>query len=70
MLLTCNHCSFPYYTFFAFSITDNNIYMEIFFLMRTTVIEQLKELAKEDDKIALITGDSGYSVVETFIEKY
>ncbi len=38
--------------------------------MRTTVIEQLKELAKEDDKIALITGDSGYSVVETFIEKY
>ncbi|NBH14487.1 transketolase [Lachnospiraceae bacterium] len=38
--------------------------------MRTTVIERLKELAKQDDRIALITGDSGYSVVETFIEKY
>lgn len=38
--------------------------------MRTTIINRLKELAEKDDKIALITGDSGYSVVEPFIEKY
>ena len=38
--------------------------------MRTTIIGRLKELAEQDDKIALITGDSGYSVVEPFIEKY
>lgn len=38
--------------------------------MRTTIIERLRELAKQDDRIALITGDSGYSVVEPFIEKY
>jgi len=38
--------------------------------MRTTIIARLKELAEEDESIALITGDSGYSVVEPFIEKY
>lgn len=38
--------------------------------MRTTIISRLKELAEKDDKIALITGDSGYSVVEPFIENY
>lgn len=38
--------------------------------MRTAVIGRLKELAEQDDKIALITGDSGYNVVEPFIEKY
>ena len=38
--------------------------------MRTAIIKRLGELAQLDDKIALITGDSGYSVVEPFIEKY
>lgn len=38
--------------------------------MRTAIIGRLKELAEQDDKIALVTGDSGYSVVEPFIEKY
>lgn len=38
--------------------------------MRTAIIGRLKELAERDDRIALVTGDSGYSVVEPFIEKY
>lgn len=38
--------------------------------MRTAIIGRLKELAEQDEKIALVTGDSGYSVVEPFIEKY
>lgn len=38
--------------------------------MRSAVIGRLKKLAEQDDRIALITGDSGYSVVEPFIEKY
>lgn len=38
--------------------------------MRTTVIERLREIAEHDERIALITGDSGFHVVEPFIEKY
>ena len=38
--------------------------------MRSAVIGRLKKLAEQDDRIALITGDSGYNVVEPFIEKY
>ncbi|WP_018668071.1 transketolase family protein [Bacteroides gallinarum] len=38
--------------------------------MRTAFIKQLVEEAGTNDKIFLIVGDLGYSVVETFAEKY
>lgn len=38
--------------------------------MRTAFIKQLVEEAATNDKIFLIVGDLGYSVVETFAEKY
>lgn len=38
--------------------------------MRTAFIKQLVEEAAINDKIFLIVGDLGYSVVEMFAEKY
>jgi transketolase len=38
--------------------------------MRTALIETLIDLAREDERIFLITADLGWSVVEKFAEKY
>lgn len=38
--------------------------------MRTAFINGLLELAEKDDKVVLIVGDLGYSVVEVFAERY
>lgn len=38
--------------------------------MRTTFIETLKELARKDSRIFLLTADMGYSVFETFREEF
>lgn len=38
--------------------------------MRTAFIDGLLELAEKDDKVVLIVGDLGYSVVETFAERF
>ena len=38
--------------------------------MRNAFIEELVTLATENDRIALIVGDLGYSVVEPFAEKF
>ena len=38
--------------------------------MRTAFINGLLELAEQDDKVVLIVGDLGYSVVEVFAERY
>lgn len=38
--------------------------------MRTAFINGLVDLAEKDDKVVLIVGDLGYSVVEVFAEKF
>lgn len=38
--------------------------------MRTTFVNTLKELAREDDRIFLLTADMGYSVLETFRDEF
>lgn len=38
--------------------------------MRTTFVNTLKELAREDERIFLLTADMGYSVLETFREEF
>ena len=38
--------------------------------MRTTFIETLKELARQDERIFLLTADMGYSVFEKFREEF
>ena len=38
--------------------------------MRTTFINTLLELADEDDRIYLLCGDLGYSVLEPFFERF
>ena len=38
--------------------------------MRTTFVETLRELAREDSRIYLLTADMGYSVFETFREEF
>ena len=38
--------------------------------MRTAFIETLEALAAEDDRVCLVVGDLGYSVVESFAEKF
>ncbi len=38
--------------------------------MRTTFVNTLKELARKDDRIFLLTADMGYSVLETFREEF
>ena len=38
--------------------------------MRTTFIETLKELARQDERVFLLTADMGYSVFETFREEF
>ena len=38
--------------------------------MRTTFINTLLELADEDDRIWLLCGDLGYSVLEPFFERF
>ncbi|MEM7588028.1 MAG: 1-deoxy-D-xylulose-5-phosphate synthase, partial [Acidobacteriota bacterium] len=38
--------------------------------MRTTFLETLEELAEQDERIMLLTGDLGYTVVEPFAEKF
>src|SRR5688500_10112435 len=39
-------------------------------LMRTTFVRTLIELAGDDDRLWLVAGDLGYSVLEAFSEKY
>jgi transketolase len=38
--------------------------------MRTAFIQTLLELAKQDERIVLITGDLGFSVIEPFMEQF
>ena len=38
--------------------------------MRTTFVETLKELARQDERIFLLSADMGYSVFETFREEF
>ena len=38
--------------------------------MRTTFVNTLKELARKDDRIFLLTPDMGYSVLETFRDEF
>ena len=38
--------------------------------MRDAFIEELVSLAEEHDHIALIVGDLGYSVVESFVDRF
>ena len=38
--------------------------------MRTAFVETLKELAREDSRIFLLTADMGFSVFETFREEF
>ena len=38
--------------------------------MRTTIIRRLCELARQDERICLIVGDLGYSVVEPFMREF
>lgn len=38
--------------------------------MRTAFIETLNELADKDDRVCLIVGDLGYSVIEAFAQKH
>ena len=38
--------------------------------MRTTFVETLRELARQDERIFLLTADMGYSVFETFREEF
>ncbi|HEY1455009.1 MAG TPA: transketolase C-terminal domain-containing protein [Candidatus Dormibacteraeota bacterium] len=38
--------------------------------MRTAFIEALNELADEDERVCLIVGDLGYSVIEAFAQKH
>jgi transketolase len=38
--------------------------------MRTAFVERLVELAAVDDRICLVVGDLGYSVVETFADRF
>jgi transketolase len=38
--------------------------------LRTTFVETLKELARKDERVFLLTADMGYSVFETFREEF
>ena len=38
--------------------------------MRTAFFRELQELARADDRIYLLTGDLGYSVVEPFMQEF
>lgn len=38
--------------------------------MRTTFIQALAEIAEKDDRVWLVCGDLGYSVLETFAERF
>ncbi len=38
--------------------------------MRTTFVNTLKELARQDERVFLLTADMGYSVLETFRDEF
>lgn len=38
--------------------------------MRNTVISELERLAEVDNRISVITADMGYSVLESFAERF